>query len=113
MKYQCECIENMKWVKSWKNIFIRGGNCSYFAVTQNDWPIGKNNKTYTLPCTSIINIYDNNNIDWSYEHALLYCYVEYEMIELIWTQQLDLPQLLWQFFNNDECDFKVTIVVGM
>ena len=40
---------------------------------------------------------------WSYEHVLLYHYIEYKKIELVWIEHFDLPQL----------DFKVTIVVGM
>ena len=52
-------------------------------------------------------------MDWSYEHALLYHYVEYETIEFIWTEQFDLTQLWKQFFNNYEYEFNVIIVVGM
>ena len=56
---------------------------------------------------------DNNNMDWSNEYALLYHYSEYEIIESVWMEQLGLPQLQRKIFNNDECDFKVKIVVGI
>ena len=59
------------------------------------------------------NNYDINNMDWSYEHAFFYHYVEYKTIESVLTEQLDLPQLRWWFFNNSKCDFKVIILVGM
>ena len=52
-------------------------------------------------------------MDWSYEHAVLYHCVEYKTIESVWTKQLYLPQLQQIFFNNDDCNFRVTIVIGM
>ena len=43
---------------------------------------------------------DNNIMDWSYEHTLLYHYIEYKSIEQIWTKQLDLNQLQQQLFQQ-------------
>ena len=59
------------------------------------------------------NNYENINMDWSYEHELLYHYVEYKTIESVWTDKLDLPKLKRNFFNNNKCDLKLEIVVGM
>ena len=52
-------------------------------------------------------------MDLSYDHALLYHYVEYKTIESFWAEQLDLPQLRRICFYNDKCDFRVKIAGGM
>ena len=54
-----------------------------------------------------INDDENNNNNWSYEHKLLYQRVEYETI------LSDLKKINHNCFNNDKCDFKVTILVAM
>ena len=39
-------------------------------------------------------------MDWSCENSRLYHYVEYKMIELVWTEQLDLPQVIKLLFQQ-------------
>ena len=41
-------------------------------------------------------------MDWSYDHALLYSYIEYETIESFWTEQVDLPQLWRNLFQQQQ-----------
>ena len=51
-------------------------NCTYIAVTDNDWPNRKIKKLGPHIMHRHEKDDDNNNMDRSYEHTLLYHWVE-------------------------------------